>query len=154
MSSQIILTLLRAGLQSSRASIDSLRPSTGEGLGGEGIPLGWIKSRNSALDEDLEKTMRSSSGVLAPSPLTPLPRWERGTDVHRVFRETKDLVTIFCKSHLNRQEQQDPKVRGVSAMRGLRLGPVELRMLQSRFSQRVLAFFALWTVRFPGSLKV
>jgi len=77
----------------SRASAP-LSPTWGEGLGGylsaESIPETrlWMK-----FPECL------GSLQLCACPLTPNPSrvGERGTEMHRVFRETKSIVTIFCK---------------------------------------------------------
>jgi len=66
-----------------------------QGLGGEG-DTSRLNSRNSALDEDLRTLARNSSGVLTPSPLTPLPRWGEGSI--ECFERTKSVVTIFCSS--------------------------------------------------------
>ena len=66
------MTLLQAGVRQRQvASIGSPLPNAGEGLGVRGIPLCWINSRNSALDEGLRR-LENSSCVLAPSPLTPI----------------------------------------------------------------------------------
>jgi hypothetical protein len=69
--------------------IGSPRPNVGEGLGVRGVPLCRINPRNLAL-VGVAKHSREHPAALAPSPLTPLPRWGEGDRTLSGFSSHED----------------------------------------------------------------